>query len=76
MSKAMNGKNFERQLRAASLKLARSESGVDPESGFSRKAIIRFIIDLPSLGNDDQIEKAQAVLRRNGEIQAAESFAV
>lgn len=76
MSKAMNGKNFERQLSAAAIKLSRASEGFDPESGFSKEAIVNFIIELPDLGNEEQIEKAKAVLRHNGELKAAESFAV
>jgi hypothetical protein len=78
MSKAMNGKNFERQLSAAAIKLSRASDGdgVDPESGFSKQAIIDFIVDLPELGNSEQIEQAKAVLRRNGAVEAADSFAV
>lgn len=67
MSVAMNGKNFESQLRAASVKLQRAVSEeFDPRSGFSTDAIVDFLIELPDLGNDEQIAKAQAVLRRNG----------
>lgn len=84
MTIAMNSKNFEVQLRAASIKLSRATSAenagnncdFDPVSGFSTEAIRDFIIDLPDLGNRDQIEKSKAVLRRNGLVSAAASFDV
>ncbi len=67
MSKAMNGKNFERQFFAASVKLGRAveSNGADPVSGFSTDAIVEFLIQLPELGDNEQMGKVKSVLRRN-----------
>ena len=79
MSVAMNGKNFERQLVAASTKLQRaaaSDEGFDPSSGFSAQEIVDFAVLLPEMGDEEQLAKAKAVLRRNGFAEEASSFAV
>lgn len=78
MSIAMNGKGFEVQLMAASVKLVRAmdNDGFDPISGFDKDDIVRFLIDLSDLGNDEQISRVKAVLRRNGFIEEANSFVV
>lgn len=79
MSIAMNGKSFKIQLKTASMKLSRAkenDENFDPQSGFSVEEIINFIVDLPCLGNDEQIAKTKAVLRRNGFSEIADSFTV
>jgi len=66
---AMNGKNFKYQLRNAAIKLQRavsSDDNIDPQSGYSTSEIVDFIIELPDLGNDEQMSQARATLRRNG----------
>lgn len=82
MSIALNGKIFkvrEVQLKAAALKLSRAvknNENFDPQSGFSIDEIINFIVNLPCLGNEEQLAKAKAVLRRNDFSEIADSFAV
>lgn len=70
---------FEFKLRNAAAKLRRAadnENRYDPVSGFSTDEIVKFIVDLPALGNEEQLAQSRAVLRRNGFTEEAESFSV
>jgi len=58
MNTAMNGKNFERQLLCASIRLRTLQQN------FSRTEIAEFIADLPELGDEQQLLKARSVLRK------------
>jgi len=69
LTKEANGKHFESQLLAASIKLRRavnSEDNVDSVSGFSEEDIYHFLIGLPLENDEDQQSKVSAVLRQNG----------
>jgi hypothetical protein len=76
MSKAMNGKSFERQLRNAAAKLSRVTDGIDPQSGYAAINIVNFIVELPELGNEKQLAQAAAILRRNGYTKQADELVV